>query len=203
VITSSDVAVVICSIPPRFQDRLPHAMASVYAQTLTPGQVVVQVDHQGLGHAATRNAAMAAVTTEWVTFLDDDDELLPHHLEHLIDVANTVPADLIYPWHQIVDAHGQPMRDLLNGRGVPFDEEELRRNNFIPVTVLARSGAVRAAGFPVSGPGRPWWKCEDWGCWQRMLDNGCTFYHTPEITWKWHHWGGNTSGQGDWAGNTV
>jgi hypothetical protein len=141
---------------------------------------------------------MEQVLTPWIAFLDDDDEWDVSHLAQLCLAADAHPeADLIYPWHRIVDPYGNPVDDFLNGGFAPFDKEELYRNNYIPVTVLARTACLRHAQFPVSGPGMPWWKCEDWGCWVRMLDNGATFYHHPEITWTWHHHGTNTAGQGD------
>jgi glycosyltransferase involved in cell wall biosynthesis len=178
---------------------LQKALASVSAQTCPPEATIVSYDHEHGGHAHNRNKAMAMVNTEWVAFLDDDDVLLPHHLEHLINVQAQTGADLVYPWHTIVGPDGKPYAEsILEGHGDPFDAERLRANNFIPVTVLVRSSAIRrAGGFPLSGPGRQWWKCEDWGCWISMLNMGYKFVHTPEITWEWHHWGGNLAGQGD------
>ncbi len=193
---STDVTVVVCTIAPRAH-HLARALSSVIGQTEKPGAIVVSYDWEHGGHAYNRNKALESVTTDWVAFLDDDDVLLPHHLETLCRVANETDADLVYPWHEIRNEQGTLLGDLLNGHGKPFDEEELRRNNFIPVTVLAKTEQLRYARFPVSGPGEPWWKCEDWGCWIRMLDNGAKFVHTPEITWQWWHWSGNTSGQGD------
>lgn len=191
---SSDITVVICTIDGR-TELLQRALRTVTTQTLSPETIVVSYDHDRLGHAGNRNKAMEKVTTEWVAFLDDDDELLPHHLETLYWVAIETEADLVYPWHQIMDIDGNPVPDILH-HWPEFNPEELRLNNYIPVTVLVRAEAVRSVGgFPLSGPGLPWWKCEDWGCWRKMLDAGYRFVHTPEVTWLWHHWGGNTSGQ--------
>ena len=193
----SDVTVVICTIPTRAW-MLARAVTSVLSQTVTPGAIVIRYDHERGGHADNRNKAMESVKTDWIAFLDDDDEWDTNHLEVLCLAANEHPdAVLIYPWHRIKDPYGKEVPDLLNGGMRPFDEDELRANNYIPVTVLARTLWLKRAQFPVSGPGLQWHKCEDWGCWIRMLDNGATFYHHPEITWTWHHHGGNTAGQGD------
>jgi glycosyltransferase involved in cell wall biosynthesis len=192
-----DVTVVICTIPVR-PVMLGKAIASVLNQTVTPGAIVVRYDHAREGHAINRNKAMEQVNTEWLAFLDDDDEWDTTHLEQLCNAANEHPeADLIYPWHRIAGPDGGVVADMFGRQGLPFDEQVLRRDNFIPVTVLVRTDVIRAVQFPSPAPYEYYWKAEDFGCWVRMLDNGATFYHHPEITWTWNHHGNNTSGQGD------
>jgi glycosyltransferase involved in cell wall biosynthesis len=191
-----DVTVVICTIPVR-PVMLARAISSVLNQTVKPGGIIVRYDHERGGHADNRNKAMEQVNTEWIAFLDDDDEWDHHHLEALIASANESGADLVYPWHRIIDPYGNAVDDLFHGRGLPFDEEALRRANFIPVTVLVRTEVIREAQFPTPAPYESYWKAEDFGCWVRMLNNGAKFYHHPEVTWTWHHHGNNTSGQGD------
>jgi glycosyltransferase involved in cell wall biosynthesis len=199
----SDITLIICTIPPR-ADVLLRALKSVTDQTLQPDHVVVTYDYDRQGHAATRNKSIPMVTTKWTAFLDDDDTLNPNHLEVIHAVAEEHDADLVYPWHTIVNTDGSPTgKDLLGGFGDPFDREALMLNNYIPVTTLVRTEALKyVGGFPLSGPGRPWYRCEDWGCWRAMIDNGFdNFVHHPERTWNWYHWGygvaghpGNTSG---------
>lgn len=188
------ITVVICTIEER-ADLLQRALRSVQAQTLLPGQIVVSYDAERLGHAHNRNVAMQSVSTEWVAFLDDDDAFLPNHLEHTMDVATVTGADVVYPWHAVIGPNGERLPDFIGYHGKEFDPHVLRMHNYIPITVLAKTEEVRRAGFPVSGPGLPFWKTEDWGCWLRMLDNGCTFVHTPDVTWEYHQWGGNQWGQ--------
>lgn len=184
---------VVCTIPQR-TEMLHRALRTVTAQTLLPENIIVSYDHEGLGHAGNRNKALEMVTTEWTAFLDDDDELLPHHLEHLLQVAEETDAALVYPWHVILDHDGNPIPDILH-HSLTFDPVELRKNNYIPVTVLAHTSALRVVGgFPTPGPGEMWRNCEDHGCWIRLLDAGYKFVHTNEVTWLWHHHGGNTSG---------
>lgn len=205
------IGVAIPSIPPR-EAYLRRALASVHAQTRQADQIEVEVDRRGYGAPATRNAAWRRLTTDWVAFLDDDDELHPHHLEHLLDVAIAHEADLVYPWHDIIDAWGQPKGDVLQGRGQPFrpdllfgrpvsevvDPDDFSANgpdaqNFVPITVLVRRELLEAVdGFPTPPPGEA---CEDWRCWRRMVHAGAKFVHTPEVTWIWHHHGANTQGE--------
>lgn len=199
---SRDVTVCIPTIGGR-DALLQRALTSVIEQTEPARNVKIAVerDHVGQGAAATRNAAWRRATTTWVAFLDDDDELLPHHLEHLLDVAEWEGADLVYPWHRIVGPYGETKPDLLGGQGDPFNPARLDECNFIPVTVLVRREVLEAVGgFPQ--PGTPEWPhqdCEDWGCWLRLRDAGAKFVHTPTVTWRWFHHGRNTSGRADAA----
>lgn len=191
------VAVVTPTIPTR-STLLVEALASVAAQTRPPDAISVAIDLHHEGAAATRNRALAAVDTDWVAFLDDDDLLEPVHLERVLDHAEETGADLVYPWFT-VDGGTDP----LGMEGQPFDPDALRRANYIPVTYLVRTKLIKAVGgFP--GPG---WQddlgiqlqpdvatCEDWAALLRMVDAGAVVVHLPERTWVWRHWGGNTGG---------
>lgn len=189
-----DIAVVIPAHPPRLANgMLAQAVASVCSQTLPPAEVHVAVDTIGAGAAATRNRGLAAVGAEWVAFLDSDDLLLPKHLELCSSHAASTGADVVYPYFETSDGS-----DTVGRFGVPFDPEALRRGNFIPVTVLARTEAVRAAGGfqPLRGGAAA---LEDWFCWLQMLNQGARFVHLPERTWVWHKHDGNTDGR-PWRG---
>ena len=195
-----EITVVIPTIPPRHV-MLRQAVASVAAQTLPAHAVQITVDDQREGATTTRNRGLNAVTTEWVAFLDDDDLLDPDHLASLAACAAENRADLVYPWFRIAGPNGEDWtdKDPLGRFWKPFDPHYLRTvNNYIPVTVLAKTEVIRAAGGfkalsddPVTSP------CEDWGCWLAMLDIGARFVHLPRRTWTWRWWGGNTSGRGE------
>lgn len=209
--------VVVCvpTIPAR-ADRLRRAVASVGRQTTSPDvrlTVSVALDGDGDGAARTRNRAWRdAEPSDWIAFLDDDDELRPNHVELCLRHAQTTGADLVYPWFNIHDDAGHDItaRDPLtvphagsrrSPYGVAFDDELrtelLTRNNFIPVTVLVRRQLVEdVGGFPVPGT-HEWGEscCEDWGLWRRLLDAGARFEHLPRRTWIWTWHGRNTSGK--------
>lgn len=181
------ITVCIPTLPGR-APLLARALRSVSAQTLPPDEVVIAVDSRGRGAADTRNRALARVRTELVAFLDDDDELLPDHLAVLADLQRASGADLVYPWFDVVGSC-----DPLGAFARPFDPVGLRTANYIPVTVLARTAAVRAAGgFTNRRSHSP--TCEDWSCWLSMLDNDCRFLHLPMRTWVWHREGQGTGG---------
>jgi glycosyltransferase involved in cell wall biosynthesis len=190
------VTVVIPVHPPRFFTTLDRALRSVWEQLYVPQAVVVEVDRAHAGAAATRNLGLEKVDTEFVAFLDSDDQLRPGHLAGLYDMAREAGADLVYPWFDVANGW-DPFPDRF---GQPFDPEILKTRNTIPVTVLARTELVRdVGGFQPKGP--PENPCEDWGCWEAMLAAGARFVHLPERTWIWH-WhrsaaDGNTSGRGN------
>jgi hypothetical protein len=95
---------------------LERAVRSALAQTIPPQEVLVVDDgsvppvsclgdarvrilrldlNRGVG--AARNAGLAAAATHWVTFLDDDDELLPHMAAtslRLIEAGKDMPAPI-------------------------------------------------------------------------------------------------------------
>lgn len=196
------VGVSIPSIPPRAQ-LLARALTSVCRQSRPVNQISVYVDHDGIGAAEAKNAALGAVNTDWVAFLDDDDEFLPHHVAHLLAVAEDTKADLVYPWYQGINvglfAIPDPTGNLVTPHGQPFTDEHaewiMTNRNFIPVTVLARTELVKDVGGFVAVGDANVDTCDDMGLWQRMLKAGATFVHHPEVTWQWNGHGGHTSGR--------
>lgn len=193
------------TIPPRTL-LLARARRSVAEQKRPADNHVIAVDWTGDGPGATRNIALDRVTTEWVAFIDDDDELLPHHLRACERAAKFFGGDVIYPIGRY-DAVGD---DPLGQLGRPFSADRLRMTNYIPVTVMVRTQAVLdVGGFPVGdeAPLMGAQRCEDWGLWLRLLRAGATFTPLHQITWLCHQHGGrfgNLSGATwDPAGTAV
>jgi glycosyltransferase involved in cell wall biosynthesis len=187
------VSVCIPTIPPR-APLLRRALGSVYQQTLRPDEVVVVPDVDRRGAAATRNLAVERAASEWVAFLDDDDEFLPHHLEKLVAHQEETGADLVYPWFEIAGGTFDP----LGWEGRAFDPDALRQANYIPITVLVRRQLLLdAGGFRNRSDGIGGATWEDWSAWLALLNRGATFSHLPSRTWRWHHHGGHTRGRSD------
>ena len=197
------ITVVIPTIPPRAH-LLQRAVTSVFRQTIPPRSTIIQADLDREGSAATRNRALAAVQTEWVAFLDDDDEFLPHHLERLTAEAQTTGADVVYPLPRVIgpDGHEIPRRHEWGG-GPHFDGLALERQSYINVSSLVRTDLARKVGgfeFHHSSNGLN----DDHGFYLRLHHAGAVFAHVHEPTFIWHHHGhgqpgapGNTSGQPD------
>jgi glycosyltransferase involved in cell wall biosynthesis len=212
----SSVAVCIPTIPGREQ-LLARAEESVRTQTHVPDEICVALDTDAEGASATRNRAWRLSNCDWIAFLDDDDELLPNHVGDLLQLAEESGADLVYPWFRIVDNVGKDMtrndplrirvgNAMLTPFGMSFGElhreELLKRNNFIPITVLVRRTLLdEVDGFPaLNSPEWPSNCCEDWGLWRRLLHVGAQFEHLPKRTWLWRWHGQNTSGR-PWKSN--
>lgn len=196
----STVTVVVPTIPPR-AELLLRALDSITAQTRYPDAITIAIDNEGEGAAPTRNRGWRAAQTDFVAFLDDDDEFLPQHLERLMEVADD--ADMVYSWFEHVGwPEWTPERQdalavMRNGQlvhplGVPFGPEQaahMKRFAFIPITALVRKSALeKSGGFP-RPLSREWPRddCEDWGGWLALLRTGARFVHVPERTWVCHH----------------
>jgi glycosyltransferase involved in cell wall biosynthesis len=208
VIRGSDVTVVIPTIPGRGV-LLDRALRSVRAQQMEPGDVVIEVDKDRHGADWARNEAIKRVRTAWIAFLDDDDEFKPNHIKVLVRGANKSHADLIFTYAEFVGGrdplacihHGQLVAEPLN---VPWTDEQAYwiriHGNFIPVTYMVRTEAVRdVGGFPApySFQAMNSRDCEDYGLLLRLLDAGYKFHHVTGVrTWIYNFHDANTGGRG-------
>ena len=173
-----DVTVLVPTHPGR-DDVCKRAMASVLAQSF-PCRLHVEFDPGCTGAAETRNRALEKVTTDWVAFLDSDDEFKPNHIRACARHAVLTGADIVFPGYDTVG------EDPVNCFGFPFDATLLRKRNYIPVTTLCRTEMVRAAGGFQPHPDEHGAPCEDWGLWLALVDLGAKFSHLPQRTWTWH-----------------
>lgn len=187
-----DVSVIIPHVPVR-PNSLVKAIKSAVTQTVRPREIIVSTDLDREGAGPTRNRALAKAMTTWVAFLDDDDLLLPNHLQVLLDAAESFGADVIYSGCHVIGKDGQvlPRKEEWGRFGLPFDADLLRKRSYMPVTSLVRTSLAQRAWFEAPEGSL----YDDWGFYLRLLDLGAQFYHVPEVTWLWHHNGKNTSGQ--------
>lgn len=211
VTTGADVTIAIPTIPGR-QDLLRRAVAAVSAQSMQPAALLIYRDEERRGAAYSRNRLLERVRTEWVCWCDDDDSLLPNHVEELVAAQNKSGADLVYSYAEFIGI-SDPLAVIRSDGtvgspfGQPFGPEQEQwfreRGNFIPITHMARVSLLRViGGMPepgsfttssISGD------CEDYGALVAMLDAGAMFHHVPQITWQYYHHGQNTAGKGTHA----
>lgn len=189
------IGLVIPSIPPRAR-LLMRALASVCGQTRQPDEIIVEIDHEGLGAAHTRDRALRAATSEWVAFLDDDDELLPQHLERLIAHAEETGADMVFPWFTVVGG----IDPFPQHFGRVWTKDDPTQTT---ITFLVRREAALAVGGFIDGDegtdGLGHRAGEDFRFVCRLADAGYSVVHLSERTWRWHH---HRASDGTSVGNT-
>jgi glycosyltransferase involved in cell wall biosynthesis len=217
-IRGTDVTVVVPTIEGR-EHLLERALASVTKQQVPPARVVVQLDTERHGAAWCRNEALTHVKTDWVAWLDDDDQLLENHIKVLVRGANKSGADMVFSYGEFVKDNGDgttsPAFDPLacvddagnwhmSPINIPFgpvQKNALRWfGNFIPITYMVKTELIRnVGGFPepYAFEARQSRDCEDYGLLLRMLDAGAEFHHITGIrTWRYFFHDSNLGGRG-------
>lgn len=187
------VGVAIPSIPPR-SALLKRAMGSVLSQTQPVDQISIAFDVSKEGAGATRNRAKNSLKTDYIAFLDDDDEMLPHHIEVLLGHIEYHNADVAFSWFEVVGGT-DPFPE---NRWLEFDSTN---PHSFGITALVRTEVAQSLDF--EPPSEVWESGgEDWTWWTTLAKNGAKFVNTSDITWRWHHHGygrpgqpGNTSGR--------
>lgn len=127
---------------------------------------VVSDDNQPLARSRAANVGLDAARGNYLIFLDDDDEFLPHHIARLkaeLDGSESVIA--AYSAIRCIDASGQEIKYFAH----QFDPIKLRIDNYIPVhAVLFRRLAVdQGANFDEALE-----VCEDWDFWLQLVEQG-------------------------------
>ena len=192
-----EISFVIPTIAPR-HSMLCRAVDSIREQTVRPGTVHVVEDTNHDGAARTRQRGLEAVNTPWVMFLDDDDALMPQHVQRCIEHQSATGADYVFPWFMIKDVVGgeHPEWDPFPMEfGTPWSNDKPRQTT---ITTLVRTELAKAVGFTSPPPdrfvdGQIWG--EDYTFTLGIMANGGVISHLPERTWWWYHHGKNTSGQ--------
>ncbi|MFG3051914.1 glycosyltransferase family 2 protein [Kitasatospora sp. NPDC048239] len=169
------------------------AVGSILGQSLAPAALVVEVDRDRSGAAATRNRGLMKATTEWVAFLDSDDQMKGNHLAELYTWAYATDADYVYSWYEPVGFGFDPLPHF----GKAFDPEQPTQTT---ITTLVRTELAQAVGFREPPPGATIGGeryGEDFQFTVECLQAGAQIVHLPKRTWLWNCHGGNSSGQPD------
>jgi glycosyltransferase involved in cell wall biosynthesis len=168
------------------------ALNSVASQTLQPEAVLVHHDKELLGAGASRRRLLEQVQTQWVAWIDSDDEWLPQHLEKLWLVA-TSAEDIAYVYSWFFGP------DPLGHFGIPFNPCTPHHTT---MAIMARTDLSREASFCDTQEGP--YSNEDWHHIVRFSELCCErdlrMVHLAERTWNYMQGAHNSSGrpgQGD------
>lgn len=180
------VTVCIASHPARTQTWLPVAIQSVLHQTRQPDAILVVNDVDRKGAGWTRRTLLESVQTEWIAWIDSDDEWYPQHLEKLLNHALETGAVYVYSWFD----GGDPLGHF----GLQFNPCTPHHTT---MGHLVRTDLAKRVGFydSQSGP----FSNEDWlfivGISEIACREGLVMSHLPERTWFYRQQGQNSSGQ--------
>ncbi len=183
------ITVITPSIPER-RRLLAEAIESVQIQTSPVEAHLIRVQEPPLGvlssaHLAVQlNALLAAVDTEWVAPLGDDDIYLPHHVEKIRPYLEQ-DVDVVYSWAK--DEY-EPFRVDVSGWPPSQVARTLEECNFIRSTITMRTELLRRVGGWTSEhrdgvfteTGVPY---EDWDLLIRLARAGARFRCVPFETW--------------------
>jgi len=180
------VGFAVPSIPPR-RALLERAVKSILGQSHPVDQISIAIDHIKAGAGPTRNRAKNAIETSWTCFLDDDDEVMPNHVQHLLYVADATGADVVAPWFQVIG--GQDPFPAL--RGLEWNADT---PHSFPITCLVRTELAQSIDFDDPMDESAGAAGEDFHWWAALGRAGAKVVTIPEATWIWHHDSHNTAG---------
>lgn len=186
-----NVTVVIPTHPARISNGMTkRALGSVLMQSYPVSSVIVEVDKYREGAAVVRNRGLQKVDTEWVAFLDSDDQMKKNHLEVLVHGAQYSGADYVYSWYDPIGFYSDPLPHF----GKVFDPDHPTQTT---ITTLVRADLAKEVGFrPVEDgkliDGQRYG--EDFQFTVEVIAKGGKIVHIPQRTWLWNAHGLNTSG---------
>lgn len=169
------LTLVTATLPER-ANLLREMLQSVTEQTVPPACHIVMRD-LGAGFVDTVNRAVAMVDTEFFCLVDDDDLLLPDHVQLL---AGNLSADIVWSWCEVTGRDWNPNAGYSPGR--------LLFENYIPSNMAMRTSLWRGLGGYRGGVGHP-----DWDMLQRCEQAGASFLNLTEVTWVYRFHGKNMS----------
>jgi glycosyltransferase involved in cell wall biosynthesis len=141
------------------------------------GVPVVHCD--GIDLADARNGALVSVRTEWVCFLDADDELEPGYFDAMARATGDVRAPAV---RYVRPGRSQdPYVPRVAGHDHGCDADCLDYGNWLVIGSVVRADLVRSVdGF------RDFNWSEDWDLWVRCRDAGATFAAVPDAIYRAH-----------------
>jgi O-antigen biosynthesis protein len=141
---------------------------------------------QHLGISGALNRALSVGSGEFLAFLDQDDTLSPHALEHIVEALQQGPADLIYSDEDVIDQQGRPVRP---GFKPDWSPDLLLSCMYLGhLLVVSRSALVRSGTFRTEFDG-----AQDYDLALRVTDQPAVVRHIPRILYHWRMHQGSTA----------
>jgi len=156
------------------------AVAERWAAADSRISVVVQPN---AGAAAARNAGLAAVNSEYVTYLDSDDRFADGYMSAMLRLISAYPGRDIYSSDGLFVYEDGFSRPVFGYERVL----ELRIEDLIDECRILGGGAlIRTAALRALGGYREHLYGEDYDLWLRALASGLTHVATPETLYIYH-----------------
>jgi len=177
---------------------LPRALASVLAQTFAVAEIIVvddgstdntaelllgydtivTISQANRGVSAARNVGIAAAKSEWIAFLDSDDEWMPKKIACQVAALETDTATEICHSDEIWIRNGRRVNAMKkhDKRGGDIFEYSLPMCRVSPSSVLIKRVLLdQVGGFDERLPA-----CEDYDLWLRLfIEHPVTFVAEP------------------------
>jgi GT2 family glycosyltransferase len=134
---------------------------------------------QKMPRSQAANALLDAAPSSLALFLDEDDWLLPDHIEKLVRVlAQSPQAVLAYTDTRCIRIDDSGQETVVREYTQPYQPEHLMLENYIPIhaALFRRSPETKACRFDISLD-----LFEDWDFWLQLQQAG-PFIHQPGIS---------------------
>lgn len=157
---------------------------SIAAKAANRGATVNYIVHnKSHGAAFSRNTGLAAARGLYIAYLDDDDIFYPHHLQALINAAETTESNFVYSrvCHRETICGSKSSTIYVRKEQHPAQDwtlDEMLASNRIPtLAVLHRRELLHNCGYF----DEKLQTHEDWDLWIRLMRMGRSLY-VPELT---------------------
>jgi O-antigen biosynthesis protein len=136
---------------------------------------LIETDVQ-LPRSKAANRALDEARGDLMMFLDDDDWLMPSHVQRLGEVMRAQPKAMVaYTGVSLVSEKGEPLGQSMDS---PFDAVLQQGGNFIPIHAVVFSRALLDLGVRFDEELNHY---EDWDFWLQMARH-TTFIHLPGVS---------------------
>ncbi len=120
---------------------------------------IIKLEKNG-GISNTRNVALRFATGEYVTFLDNDDMLIPHALEKFVEYAEKWEAEVVHTHSHYQNPKNMPQGDRMLFKMASFEHGN-KKNLTSPAYLLTNEMSERMKQFSIYGV--------DWNVWGKLF----------------------------------